>query len=286
MPPPGPLPAVPPTLAQPQPGLPPKRRSRTPLWAALGAVVVLGAAAVTGTMLRSDDVTPAAAGPGIDLPGAAPVPDLVPDLPVPDLPVPDLTVPGSAAGSSESPGSTVAEQVYEGTGDDVVRLREPVDLAILRFECPGCTRLVSVVSDSGIDRYVVQHYSGGPYSGKRWIGVRGDRTSSFEVTAQGPWRLTVGGVDLARPVDGTTTVTGRGDDVVIMRTSSRAAELTHTGEGNFVVHTLTDRSRRTGPDLLVNEIGRYSGTVALDIAPGEATLMQVSGDGDWTFTPR
>ena len=41
-----------------------------------------------------------------------------------------------------------------------------------------------------------------------------------------------------------------------------------------------------GPDLLVNEIGRYSGTVALDVVPGEAALMQVSGDGNWTFTPR
>ena len=260
--------AVPPTLHHPQPGPPPKRRSRAPLWAGIGAVVVLASAAVAGTMLRTEELAPASSAPtlpSLGLPEAAPVPD-------PPSPTVDA-------------GPPAAEQVFEGTGDDVVRLERPVNLGVVRFECPRCTRTTTVVSDAGIDTYIVQHLSGGPYSGRRWIGVRGDTTTQFEVTAQGPWRLTVGGVDLARPVDGTTTVTGTGDDVVLMQTASRTAELTHTGESNFVVHLVTDRAR-SGPDLLVNEIGRYSGTVPLDVVPGEAALMQVSGDGNWTFTPR
>ena len=260
--------AVPPTRHQPRHGPASKRRSRAPLWAGLGAVVVLASAAVAGTMLRTEGLAPASSAPAL------------PSLGLPEAaPVPDPPLPSAAAGP------TGAEQVFEGTGDDVVRLDQPVNLGVVRFECPRCTRTTTVVSDAGIDTYVVQHLSGGPYSGRRWIGVRGDTTTRFDVTAQGPWRLTVGGVDLARPVDGTTTVTGTGDDVVLMQTASRKAELTHTGESNFVVHLVTDRAR-SGPDLLVNEIGRYSGTVELDVVPGEAALMQVSGDGNWTFTPR
>ena len=230
--------AAPPTLRHPQPGPPPRRRTRAPLWVGLGAVVVLALAAVTGTMLRLEEsasITESPIPPITGLPEAAPVPDL----------------PSATAADV----STAAEQVNEGTGDDVVRLERPVHLGVVRFDCPGCTRTTTVVSDAGIDRYVVQHLSGGPYSGRRWIGVRGDTTTQFEITAQGRWRLIVGGLDLARSVNRTTTVTGAGDDVVLMRTASRTAELTHTGDSNFVVHLVTDRAR-SGPALLVNEIGR------------------------------
>ena len=193
MPPPESPHTIPPTLYHPQPGPQPRRRSRAPLWAGLGAVVVLALAAVAGTMLRTEEPASVSSAP------------ILPSLGLPEAaPVPDLPSPTAAAGP------TAAEQVYEGSGDDVVRLERPVNLGIVRFDCPRCTRTTTVVSDAGIDRYVVQHLSGGPYSGRRWIGVRGDATTQFEVTAQGPWRLTVGGVDLARPVDGTTTVTGTG----------------------------------------------------------------------------
>ena len=71
-----------------------------------------------------------------------------------------------------------------------------------------------------------------------------------------------------------------------MQTATRTAELTCTPvRATRVVHLVADRAR-SGLDLLVNEIGRYSGTVELDVVPGEAALMQVSGDGNWTFTPR
>ena len=93
--------------------------------------------------------------------------------------------PGPARGRPPDPpsptvaaGPTGAEQVFEGTGDDVVRLERPVNLGVVRFECPRCTRTTTVVSDAGIDTYVVQHLSGGPYSGRRWIGVRATRRPS------------------------------------------------------------------------------------------------------------
>ena len=158
--------AAPPARHQPRHGPASKRRSRAPLWAGLGAVVVLASAAVAGTMLRTEGLAPASSAPAL------------PSLGLPEAaPVPDPPLPTAAAGP------TGAEQVFEGTGDDVVRLDQPVNLGVVRFECPRCTRTTTVVSDAGIDTYVVQHLSGGPYSGRRWFGVRGDTPTQFEVTA-------------------------------------------------------------------------------------------------------
>jgi hypothetical protein len=42
----------------------------------------------------------------------------------------------------------------------------------------------------------------------------------------------------------------------------------------------------SSPDLVVNEIGRYDGTVLLPASAGNAGLIQVQACGDWTITPK
>ena len=53
--------------------------------------------------------------------------------------------------------------------------------------------------------------------------------------------------------------------------------LGHKGGGNFVVM----QSDGTWPDLLINEIGTYNGTVPLSSGP---SLLLITADGKWTMT--
>ncbi|MBD9699173.1 hypothetical protein IGS67_06665 [Flavimobilis sp. GY10621] len=84
----------------------------------------------------------------------------------------------------------------------------------------------------------------------------------------------------------TTTYTGYGDDIITLDSSRKAVVVTaqHSGSSNFVVRA---RTADFGyGDLLVNEIGRYSGTTATGLSPydDETGILEIDADGAWTIT--
>jgi len=86
------------------------------------------------------------------------------------------------------------------------------------------------------------------------------------------------------PERGTTPLDGAGNDVVSVsfEPSARLAviDIRHTGTSNFIVWI---RSLQTSDDLLINEIGPYSGKVAFQVDPNvDDYLLTVEADGDWT----
>jgi hypothetical protein len=178
----------------------------------------------------------------------------------------------------------VPTQTYTGQGNDVVTLATPVEVGIMTFECPKCSGSTTVKSDAGIDEDLVNRFSGGAYSGTRWLGMRGGTTSRLQVNAKGSWTLTVGGLDLVRQYEPTEAVIGSGDDVVLYRATPPTAALTHKGRSNFSVQVMTDGL--TSPDLAVNEIGQYDGTVLFPATGSQAGLVQITADGAWTMTPK
>ncbi len=81
---------------------------------------------------------------------------------------------------------------------------------------------------------------------------------------------------------------GRGDSVVscTMNPGRKVFTMTHDGTSNFAIWLYDDAD---GAELLVNEIGRYSGSTTvkfgsgiLDLAPGPCTL-EISADGNWSI---
>ena len=79
------------------------------------------------------------------------------------------------------------------------------------------------------------------------------------------------------------TVSGYGTKVVNIPGSAGIVEATHEGDSNFIVWTL-DRNNRSN-DLLVNEIGQYSGVVPFGVEDREsARKIQVRADGFWELT--
>ncbi|MFC5996973.1 hypothetical protein ACFQE5_22435 [Pseudonocardia hispaniensis] len=188
--------------------------------------------------------------------------------------------PATAAAPATPPPAPM--QTFTGTGPDVVDLQQPVGFGIIVFSCPKCTGNTIVKTDARIDNLIVNRI--GPYGGQHWIGARGDETSRVQVTAKGDWKLIVGDLSLARRAAPGQAVSGTGDEVVLYSTGPDTVHLTHNGTSNFAVWVMTDSL--VAPDLPVNEIGRFDGTVMFPVRGSEAALVQITADGGWTMTPR
>lgn len=121
----------------------------------------------------------------------------------------------------------------------------------------------------------------GPYSGTVLFDEgSGVHSVAFDVDADGAWTIVIKPISAARVWDGLANLTGRGDDVVIVNPPSSGLTVTtiaHQGEANFAVWAYGG----SGTDLLVNEIGAYSGDSLL--ADG-TFLLEINADGSWSFS--
>lgn len=83
-------------------------------------------------------------------------------------------------------------------------------------------------------------------------------------------------------------VSGSGDDIVdlvVPENEPAVAEITYDGGSNFSVLTFDAAGNRI--DLLVNEIGSYSGTVPLNfMANEEVAEAEITASGPWTIAVR
>jgi hypothetical protein len=186
--------------------------------------------------------------------------------------------------TTPAPEPVAPAETFQGSGDDVVDLATPIDeLGLMTFSCSSCDSNVIVESDAEYDNTLINAI--GEYTGQHWLNPRGTTTSRFQVQADGDWTLTAGGFDdrLIRHA-GTQPVQGTGDTVFFLLVAPDTAAFTHDGSSNFVVEVLADSVGF--PDLAINEIGAYEGTVLFRVDGSEPALVQVTADGAWTMTPQ
>ncbi|MBC8571394.1 hypothetical protein [Zongyangia hominis] len=116
----------------------------------------------------------------------------------------------------------------------------------------------------------------GPYQGTVLL----DDAAAFmlEIKADGNWTVhdeTIHG-------DTATSFSGSGDFVTtVTQPGTKIFEFTHDGSSNFIVRQHSD----VGTELLVNEIGAYSGQVVSRISASEPCLFEIIADGNWTIKP-
>ena len=135
----------------------------------------------------------------------------------------------------------------------------------------------------------------GAYSGVRGHLVASDAIMGLapgehrlEVKADGSWEIWLEYWDGAEASMPPTAAEGSGDGVfaVELPEGTTPMQLTHEGDGNFIVELLALRG--TARELAVNEIGNYDGSVALrarlgaimGLEPGPH-LVVVRADGPW-----
>lgn len=173
--------------------------------------------------------------------------------------------------SSQGPAFPIKPQSLNGSGDDVVKISAVDGVAILKFDCPDCPGNV-VLETNGSEGLLVNTI--GSYTGTHLINVGdGSITSQLTITAEGPWTVSISDASTA-----SKALSGRGDTALFVSGTTTAAQITNSGEGNFVVEVYGS----SGSDLAVNEIGSYSGTVPL-AAPA---LVQITSEGSWSITPK
>lgn len=162
-----------------------------------------------------------------------------------------------------------------GTGDYVAKGLKVKNCAIL-----------NVTSSDGCGHFSVTSYKDGEYEDllvntvDKYTGtvlVEGSGTYDLEINCSGSWTITSSGLT----INDKTSFSGTGDSVTGLTSHCGGSwKITHTGSHNFAV---IEHGINYGYlDLLVNEIGNYSGIV---MAPekDDAVFFEVKADGSWTI---
>lgn len=171
----------------------------------------------------------------------------------------------------------------KGRGSKVPRFTIPDGIpAIATFTHKGSANFVvyNIAADgSEIDLLVNEI---GSYSGTVLIDAAdGEHSVAFKIEADGAWTAKIRPLAAARRWDGVSTLTGKSDDVIVIipetsgLTTVKASMKAHD---NFVIYAFSAGDW----DLLVNEIGSWSGEVLL---PPSTYLLTVDGSGTWTVDP-
>lgn len=165
-----------------------------------------------------------------------------------------------------------------GTGDDVVSMNLPNVPVIVEFSHNGSSNFAVISRDRSLGWIDLLVNEIGNYTGTRPMQFAANEpVAALEITADGAWTYKIWRLS-DEPMQ-SCRVDGRGESVIRLtdfKNTSGTATLTHNGSSNFAIWAWAGTSR----DLLVNEIGAYSGTV---VVPSGSTAWDITADGDWSI---
>lgn len=177
--------------------------------------------------------------------------------------------------TSKPPPAPQEPETHAGKGNATVTTKWPARPGFVTFACPKCTGNVFVETD-GTERLLVNAI--GAFKGTQWINIMsGDSTGKFTVEANAAWTLTIADERSLPVLEQGKPMSGKGP--AVLSSPGKASSLAVVGKGkdNFGLWAVIDGF----PDLLINEIGDYQGTVPLE----GASLIEVDTPNSWTVTP-
>lgn len=169
---------------------------------------------------------------------------------------------------------------YAGTGNRIIKIKKPSGVAnepvIATISHHGSSNFDVWTLNTRLKQQDLLVNTIGNYSGTVAIDFEDTTTARVQFEADGTWKMTIKPVTSAPRFS--STIKGKGDDVVHYMGGPKVANITHKGSGNFAVWYYG----ADGNDLLVNEIGNYKGQSALT---AEAYLV-ITADGAWTINAK
>ena len=167
-----------------------------------------------------------------------------------------------------------AERPLTGVGDDVVEFTPPNYAYFMHIEGNSSGRHFSVwgYDDYGKTTELFVNTTD-PYSGN--VIDPSQTTSILEISATGAWSISFVPLIEARSIGKGQKISGNGDDVVYIDSINKIARIAGRCDGNFFIWAYGD-----GADLLVNEIGYYSGRVFIKNNP---ICLAITADGPWSI---
>ncbi|MEO6578682.1 MAG: zinc ribbon domain-containing protein [Candidatus Limnocylindria bacterium] len=181
------------------------------------------------------------------------------------------------------PEPAFANITLNGNGNSVPRFDIPEDsaaIAEIGHNGPGNVA-VWTVDPSGAQTDLLVNTIGNYTGVVLFDESAGAHTDAFDIESGGAWTIVIKPVTEAFSWNGKETLAGSGDDVAILDPASsglKSTTLTHGGDSNFAIWGYSS----SNTDLLVNEIGNYSGEVLL--ADG-TFLFEITANGPWTMSP-
>lgn len=170
----------------------------------------------------------------------------------------------------------IAPIVFEGVGDDIVTF-EPKAARIVHITGNASSRYFGVIPYKGNERKGSLVNTTDPYDGIVPLDFSdGDRTDSFEIKSEGPWRIEILPLSTARVI--TTSLSGTGDEVLIVSGQpSRALIKGNASSRYFGVRPYGGSSSIS----LVNTTDPYEGRVRI---PSGTKVLEVKSEGAWEIT--
>lgn len=189
-------------------------------------------------------------------------------------------LPGGDAPPPTPPG-TFADFTVSGTGNDVVSFQIPGDVpAVLDITHHGSSNFVVWSLDGSLETIDLLVNEIGLYEGRRpvhvgWFSSK-ELVRHLEIDADGNWSITARPMTSAREL--VSSLSGSGDDVLRYDGSASTLTSSHDGSSNFII--LGHEANGRYNDLIVNEIGSYSGT---DLMASGSAILEITADGNWTL---
>jgi hypothetical protein len=150
--------------------------------------------------------------------------------------------------------------------------------------------LVARITNKGNSNFAVISYTGSQYDDLlvNTIGSYGGRVyvapgvNLLKITSNGSWSVDLRPITSAPKWNGGKAITGKGDYVVLLRGGSfGTTTIKNRGTSNFAVIAYSEFGDYL--DLLVNEIGSYSGEVLLPVEDPVVLAIHDNG-GSWSMS--
>lgn len=242
---------------------------------ALSLIIAAISGAAGGAASNRADTSPA-----VD---DAPVEEVAAEAPVEGVadeaaPEPEVPAePGVAEWAADTYG-TFEPVSFSESSDDVITLPEGASagIVIVTHEGDGHFAITGLDASNPSTAELLVNTVGSYAGTTAWgISALGDAVS-LQVTASGSWSVELAPMSSATILD--TSSEGSGDQVLLYGGDAGTMAISNDGAGHFAVQQDTGSAFEFG--LLVNEIGPYSGNVAVSAGP---SVIMVTSDGSWSL---
>ncbi len=197
------------------------------------------------------------------------------------LPPPPTFTPTAEPTATPMPTPTPEPIVLEGVGDSVVSIEKwagPAIIYVRGNQAGGHFAVTSLDSNNEVLDLLVNTVDF--YEGMRPLDFEGEQTNRLEVQGGGDWRIEIRPVSMGRALVIPGSAEGSGDEVLILlglgKTPDTAIIQGNEAGTHFAVIGYDDRGR---PDLLVNTVDAYAGTVAIG---ANTTVLAIQAVGGWS----
>jgi len=208
------------------------------------------------------------------------------NTPIPSSTVTNTPLPTSTPKPTNTPIPTATSTPlpqplsFSGKGDQVLDINKWDGAAIMDVKYTGGGNFVIWNYDSAGEKIDLLVNTIGSYSGKVPLDfMTGEATARLQIESSGTWTITISPLSLnvINVVQVPGTYQGSGDDVVGLDGTPDTGTFSTQTHDNFVVWSYSSTG---GKDLLVNEIGPYSGTKVMD---KNTFLLVISSGGAWSM---